>query len=236
MNLAISSYTADVLRAEELFQISFWVALSWTDISYFAPKHPSYLITHPSLGPWTTHLKAVTHCSHHARTIFQANTEIFQKNSLFLSLLHVARKVWNHCEIITCWAKKNKRKKKEDLFVQVVIWGLVASFIFHYLKFLLSQVNSKAFHEAFFSLQRVTMFHCLQRERVKEHPFFWIAYNPSAVPSWQCYSGLCNLQQLVQSVFRVKKAFWISSSFSIIHSWVADCLLNTNNYQCFCSI
>lgn len=137
--------------------------------------------------------------------------------------------------------KKTKEKKRKIYLCRSfnnVIWGLVAAFtfIFHYLKFLLSQVNSKAFHEAFFSLQRVTMFHCLQRERVKEHPFFWIAYNPSAVPSWQCYSGLCNLQQLVQSVFRVKKAFWISSSFSIIHSWVADCLLNTNNYQCFCSI
>lgn len=56
------------------------------------------------------------------------------------------------------------------------LWLFFAS-IHHDLKFLLFQVNSKAFHKAPTSLQKATLVHCLQRKGVKEPSLCWTPYS-----------------------------------------------------------
>lgn len=162
----MNSHTPDISKAKRVHQMSSWVAFSWPGITVMlhaaAPplKHPSYLIMQLSQEPLDSKLTAITHHSHSARIIFQANMEI-QENSLLFSLLHVAQKVWSHTGAITCWTKKKKsyfcRSFKNNFWGSIVTFA----FIYHDWKFLLSQVNSKGFHEASCSLQRVTIIHAL---------------------------------------------------------------------------
>lgn len=64
------------------------------------------------------------------------------------------------------WGYYLLNKKKKSYFCRSFknnFWGSIVTFafIYHDWKFLLSQVNSKGFHEASCSLQRVTIIHAL---------------------------------------------------------------------------